>query len=177
MCFIRVHICHNTFLHRLHLYIRICGAKGGRVNMFVYLCNLYFCICVFVLLVFLYLVICVTCIFVFVYLFKLHLYMWNCSGGRASDHQRTIRPKWGQLPGQVVQILCSGPQDTHNTNTQIQRYKYTITKVQKYNKFLDPQRTARPSWGQLTGQMIQILCSRPQYTDNTQFCCCCCHCY
>ena len=35
--------------------------------------------------------------------------MWKCSGGRAGDHQRTIRPKWGQLPGQVVQILCPRP--------------------------------------------------------------------
>ena len=62
---------------------------------------------------------------------QLHLYwMWNCGcgGGRAGDHQRTISPKWGQLPSQVVQIQYNPNPNTIQNNTN------TIQTKSKYNK-------------------------------------------
>ena len=119
MCFIGVP--HNTFLHRLHLYIRICGAKGERVNMFIYL---YFFICVFVLLVFciLYLCICASCI---------------CTSGTVAEGGRaTIKElsdqsgvnclaRWSKYFALGHKIHTTQIQKYTNTKKQIHNYKST----------------------------------------------------
>ena len=75
------------------------------------------------------------------------------------DHERTMRPKWGQLPDQVVQILCPRPRPQYTKPI----YK---TNILDQDQDQDHERTIRPKWNQLPG-LVQILCPRPQFTQRS----------
>ena len=114
MCFIRVHI-YVTILS-CTVYIWICGAKRGRVNMFVYL---YFCICVFELLVFLYLCICASCI---------------CTSGTVAEGGRATIKELSDQSGVNCLARWSKYFALHHKIHTTQIHKYTDTKkqIQKY---------------------------------------------
>ena len=64
--------------------------------------------------------------------------MWNCGcgWGRAGDHQRTISPKWGQLPSQVVQIQYNPNPNTIQPkyNTIQHKWKYSALDHNKHTR-------------------------------------------
>ena len=64
------------------------------------------------------------------------------------DHERTMRPKWGQLPGQVVQILCPRPRPQYTrpiykSNIQDQ-YTRPIYKTSIQDQYTRPRPRPRP---------------------------------
>ena len=89
--------------------------------------------------------------------------MWKCSGGRAGDHERTMRPKWGQLPTRWSKY--SVQDQDHNIQNQCTRPIYK-TNIQDQDQDQDHERTIRPKWNQLPG-LVQILCPRPQFTQRS----------
>ena len=117
MCFIRVHI-YVTILS-CTVYIWICGAKRGRVNMFVYLCYLYFRICVFELLVFLYLCICASCI---------------CTSGTVAEGGRATIKELSDQSGVNCLARWSKYFALHRKihTTQIQKYTNTKKPIHNY---------------------------------------------